>query len=216
MHSTIQLHIQTFRLSCESREFGDFPFNKIVVFFFFFSPRLSWRFNFYFFQSVWKQGAVSCGFLQEVLCFLLCVHSQGTALLNYAADFNLMNGCTGTCNPCCCALQANGWTAAITKVMRNFQTASHSHQRHTEKPPSKLQKQLQDSCTSVIHCTDTDLVIGWRMKSIQTSTSALPRPESLSSVIWILFASLISSYHQLMNKLFISKFINYYTSYIDD
>lgn len=35
MRSTIQLHIQTFRLSCESREFGDFPFNKIVVFFFF-------------------------------------------------------------------------------------------------------------------------------------------------------------------------------------
>lgn len=52
--------------------------------------------------------------------------------------------------------------------------------------------------------------------SLNSSPAVLLASESLLSVTRILFTSLISSHHQLMNKLFISKFINYSTSSIDD
>lgn len=128
-----------FRVCCGSHGFGDFPFNEIVVFF----PRLSWRFNLFFFFSLpGNKRAVSCGFLREALCFLLGVHKHRT-LLSYVTGFNLMNVCNGTCSTCCLAFQANSLTAAIIKVMRNFQTATRNHQRHTEKPPSAGRAHLQ-------------------------------------------------------------------------
>lgn len=83
---------------------------------------------------------------------------------------------------------------------------------------SKLQKQLQGSCPSVIPCAHAQAVtrLTKGIHSLNSSLAVLPASESLLSVIRILFTSLTSSYHQLMNKLFISKFINYSTSSIDD
>lgn len=63
------------------------------------------------------------------------------------------------------------------------------------------------------------VLVPWLTKgihSLNSSPAVLLASESLMSVTRILFTSLISSYHQLMNKLFISKFINYSTSSIDD
>lgn len=79
---------------------------------------------------------------------------------------------------------------------------------------SKLQKSLRGGCPLVIPCALKSPTKG--IHSPSTSPPVLPASESLLSVMWILFTSLISSCHQLMNKLFMSKFINYPTSSIDD
>lgn len=109
----------------------------------------------------------------------------------------------------------------------------------TEKPPSTVRaplviswpwwvdgkgdcyQQTAEAATEQLHFGD---VLHWCIachqaeeKKIHSScVAALPESKSLFSVIWILFTSLISSYHQLVNKLFIRKFINYSTSSIDD
>lgn len=76
---------------------------------------------------------------------------------------------------------------------------------------SKLHKWLQGSCPLVIPCAHAHFVksLTKGIHSLSSLLAVLLASESLLSVIWILVTSLISSYHQLMNKLFISKFMNY-------
>lgn len=82
----------------------------------------------------------------------------------------------------------------------------------------ELQKRLQGSCPLVSCCARAQAVMRLMkgIHSLSASLAVLPASESLLNVTRILFTSLISSYLQLMNKLFISKFINYSTSSIDD
>lgn len=119
---------------------------------------------------------------------------------------------------------------------RNFHTASHHPQRPKETTQcsqgtsadllswagkgerrSLLSASYKNGWGAAAHWWSPVLWV-WQ-NQIHTPSSSLPVPpasDSLLSVMWIFFTSLISFCHQLMNKLFISKFINYSTNSIDD
>lgn len=159
----------------------------------------------------------------------LSTQAEPSIFLSYMTSFKLLGGWEGPQPKLPYVRASSVWvvTAEAGGTRAGISTWLPTTTKHVKKPHRALRaplqilywvekweiKSLRGSCLLVIPCA---LSLTKGIHSPSSSLPVLPASESLLSVMWILFTSLIFSCHQLMNKLFISKFINYSTSSIDD